>query len=146
MPVRPRPDLLPKYVLVLLTANNEGAWHFADSLGKAGVEWSIAWQKEQESKAEAKGSTPTLFSVFIDELTPESYVADHAAEWTRLIARNIDSLLDDVGSFLPADRVPEVYGTTLGQASTPHVRAAVKALHREKKVANSAKATFGRRF
>jgi three-Cys-motif partner protein len=124
MPVRPRPDLLPKYVLSLFTANSEGAWFFADSLGKAGVEWSVAWQEDLMRKGQAPGQG----SLFDDEplITVKDYVAKSAPEWEKIIADNIDRLLRETGPFRPADRVPEVYGKTLGQASTPHVRAAVK--------------------
>jgi hypothetical protein len=120
--VRPRPDLLPKYVLSLFTANSEGAWFFADSLGKAGVEWSVAWQTDQIHKGEVP-SQPTLFDVELP--TAKEHVAKSAPIWEKIIAGNIDRLLQE-GPFRPADRVPEVYGTTLGQASTPQVRAAVK--------------------
>lgn len=40
MPIRPRPELPPKYVLVLFTRPVEGVWCFADALGPAGREWS----------------------------------------------------------------------------------------------------------
>lgn len=121
--MRPRPDLLPKYVLSLFTANNEGAWFFADSLGKAGIEWSVAWQQDLMRK----GQTPGQGTLFDDEplITAKDYEAKSAPGWVEIIAENIDRLLD-TGPFRPADRVPEVYGKTLGQASTPHVRAAVK--------------------
>lgn len=126
MPVRPRPDLLPKYVLALFTTSSEGAWHFADSLGKAGVEWSVACQTDLLRKGERYGQG-SLFGD--DELpNPKSYSESHGPGWTRIIARNIERLLDELGPFRPADHVPEVYGTTLGQASTPHVRAAVQRL------------------
>jgi three-Cys-motif partner protein len=142
MPVRPRPDLLPKYVLVLLTANPDGAWHFADALGKAGVEWSVAWQQEEERRFEERmGEEATLFS-FTADLTAKSWAAEHAPGWSKIIAGNLDRLLDRYGPFRPEDRVPEVYGTTLGQAGIPHVRAAVKALKRDQRVANTGTGDF----
>ncbi|MEV5764823.1 three-Cys-motif partner protein TcmP [Micromonospora sp. NPDC052213] len=139
MPVRPRPDLLPKYVLALFTTSNEGAWHFADSLGKAGVEWSVAWKTEQLRKGEKYGQG----SLFGDDELPtiEGYSKTHSPEWTKIIKANLERLLDERGSFCPADHVPEVYGTTLGQAGTPHVRAAVKLLSGTS-VANTGKGDF----
>jgi three-Cys-motif partner protein len=124
MPVRPRPDLQPKYVLSLFTASSEGAWFFADSLGKAGVEWSVAWQEDLMHKGQAPGQV----SLFVDDplVTVESYMERNVPGWVKIIAGNIDRLLRDTGPFRPADKVPEVYGTTLGQASIPQVRAAVK--------------------
>lgn len=140
MPVRPRPDLLPKYVLILLTASVEGAWHFADSLGKAGVEWSVAWQQEEDRRFEEKRG-PSLFSL-IEDLTPEKWVNDNKDAWIGIIAQNLESLLTANGPFRPEDRVPEVYGTTLGQAGIPHVRAAVKALYRAGRVSNRGTGDF----
>jgi three-Cys-motif partner protein len=124
MPVRPRPDLLPKYVLSLFTANSEGAWFFADSLGKAGREWTVAWQEDLLGK----GQSPGQGSLFGDTpiITVENYVTESEPEWVKHIADNIERLLREVGPFRLADRVPEVYGNILGQASTPQVRAAVK--------------------
>jgi len=124
MPVRPRPDLLPKYVLSLFTANSEGAWHFADALGKAGREWAVAWKEELLSK----GQSPGQASLFGDTplVTVDGYVSEYRQTWISIIADNIDRLLREVGSFRLADKVPEVYGPTLGQACTPDVRAAVK--------------------
>lgn len=39
IPVRPRPDLLPRYVLVLFTRSVEGVWYFVDAVwkGRSGV-------------------------------------------------------------------------------------------------------------
>lgn len=136
MPVRPRPHLLPKYVLVLLTTSPQGAWHFADSLGKAGVEWSAAWQKALEER-----EGPSLFSI-LGELEPETYARNHADAWQRIIYKNLDGMLGNGSAFKPADRVPEVYGGALGQASTRHVRAAVKMLRHDGKVSHDGKGDF----
>ena len=108
--------------------------------GKAGVEWSVAWQQAEERRFEEKRG-PTLFSL-TEDLTPESWAAKNAPGWTKIIATNVDKLLDSSGPFRPEDRVPDVYGTTLGQAGIPHVRAAVKALHRGQRVANKGTGDF----
>lgn len=151
MPVRPRPDLLPKYVLVLFTASSEGAWHFADAVGKAGVEWSVAWQVAEAQRVDAKHEAVGQFSLFsaldndiAPSVTPtvERYSATNKETWIASIAKNLDGMLTDVGPFRPTDKVPEVYGTTLGQASTPHVRAAVKRLSSNGKVSHDGKGDF----
>lgn len=128
MPVRPRPDLAPKYVLALFTRHGEGAWHFADTLGKSGVEWAEAWVQEQVRRGEHYADT--LFSegpVF----DAEQYKAENAPRWSRAIERNLVELLGQGQTFRMVDRVPEVYGEVLGHAWAPHVRQAVKSLYRQ---------------
>lgn len=139
MPVRPRPDLAPKYVLALFTTHGEGAWHFADALGKAGIEWQQAWQEEVWRRTGP--DEPTLFGD-----TPvfhaDRYLASHAPGWVALIMRNLGRLLDEIGPFRPADRVPEVYGSTLGQASATHVGAAIRQMKARGLVVNSGTGNF----
>ncbi|MBM0240232.1 three-Cys-motif partner protein TcmP [Micromonospora sp. ATA32] len=128
MPVRPRPGLAPKYVLALFTTHGEGAWHFADTLGKAGVEWEEAWVQDQIRRGEH--SANTLFGdgpVF----DAEQYKAENAPRWSRAIERNIVEILNQRRQVRIVDKVPEVYGEVLGQAWAPHVRQAVKSLHRQ---------------
>ncbi|NBE80921.1 three-Cys-motif partner protein TcmP [Micromonospora rubida] len=141
MPVRPRPDLVPKYVLALFTTHSEGAWHFADSLGKAGVEWQQAWQEERWRRTGP--DAPTLFD---DALVFDArkYVADNAPGWIALIRQNLARLLDEGHPFKPADRVPDVYGSTLGQASATHVGSAIKEMHASGMVANTGTGDFWR--
>ncbi|MFE0592356.1 three-Cys-motif partner protein TcmP [Micromonospora echinospora] len=131
MAVRPRPDLAPKYLLVLLTTHGEGAWHFADALGHAGMDWEEAWVTEQ--MRHGKAGVETLFgdlSVF----DRDQYKAAKAPFWSRTIEQNIIQMLREGQPFRLADRVPDVYGTVLGQAWTPHVRQAVKSLYRQRLV------------
>ncbi|MDG4784770.1 three-Cys-motif partner protein TcmP [Micromonospora sp. WMMD1102] len=139
MPVRPRSELQPKYVLTLFTANNAGAWSFADTLGRAGLDWWVAWKTDMVRRGEAPGQG----ALFGEEVlvTPEKYVKQSAPAWTEIIAGNIDRLLDETGPFRLDAAVPEVYGTTLGQAWERHVRAAVKLLAGDR-VANSGKGDF----
>lgn len=139
MPVRPRPDLAPRYVLVLFTRSGEGAWHFADSLGQAGLEWEEAWF-EDRLRREPSGQE-TLFGdapVF----DRDRYLAERRPRWVSSIAQNLRSLLVGGASFRPMDRVPEVYGSVLGKAWAPDVRSAVKRLHDEKLVAHTGRGDF----
>ncbi|WP_406040549.1 three-Cys-motif partner protein TcmP [Micromonospora sp. NBC_00898] len=139
MPVRPRPGLAPKYVLALFTTHSEGAWHFADTLGKAGIEWEEAWVQEQVRRGEV--GLHTLFGdgpVF----DPEQYKAENAPRWSRTIEGNIAGILDEGKPIRLADRVPEVYGDVLGQAWAPHVRQAIKSLHRRQLVNHTGTGDF----
>ncbi|MEU8311956.1 MULTISPECIES: three-Cys-motif partner protein TcmP [unclassified Micromonospora] len=128
MPVRPRPGLAPKYVLTLFTRHGEGAWHFADTLGKAGVEWEEAWVREQLRRGDHLADTLFGDGPVFDA---EQYKAENAQRWSGTIERNLVKMLDRHVSCKIMDHVPEVYGEVLGQAWAPHVRQAVKALHRQ---------------
>ena len=144
MPVRPRPDLQPKYVLVLFTRHREGVWCFADALGKAGREWNEACLTEESNRrTEAESRRfPGQLSIFEPEpvaFDPDKYERDRREGWVKTIAANILRLVDSIGSFQIADRVPEVYGTTLGSAWIPHIRAAVRGLHHDGFIVNSGK-------
>jgi three-Cys-motif partner protein len=139
MPVRKRPDLAPQYVLVLFTTHREGAWHFADAIGKAGVEWEQAWVEEQVRRGDI--ATPTLFGdapVF----DADEYKKFNGPRWANIIEQNIERLLSRDRPVTPAEAVPEIYGTVLGQAWTPHVRAAVRSLHRKGHVAHNGNGDF----
>ncbi|MFG3699904.1 three-Cys-motif partner protein TcmP [Micromonospora sp. NPDC047620] len=126
MPVRPRPGLAPKYVLMLFTTHSEDAWHFADALGHAGVDWEEAWftARVREDKAGAAnlfGDSPPF--------PREQYIKEKASQWSRIIEGNILHLLCERAQLRLADWVPEVYNEVLGQAWTPHARQAVKSLY-----------------
>jgi three-Cys-motif partner protein len=143
MPVRPRPDLVPKYVLMLLTAaDSDGAWCFADSLGRAGRDWTAAWFTQRlikegpDGQGSLFGETPGF-----DE---GRYEQENRRVWEAAIADNVDRLLAGGRPFRLADRVPEVYGTTLGQAWDRHVRGAIKLLHGDHKVDHDGKGRFWR--
>jgi len=138
MPVRRRPDHLPKYVLVLFTRHDDGLWYFADTVGKAGRDWQGAWRAEVTRQDLAKArrkdaEQPGLFG--LEELLvpepfdPDKYEKQHRAEWQAVITSNIRDILTAEGPFRLVDRVREVYGTVLGAAGEKHVRAAVRALH-----------------
>jgi len=138
MPVRPRPDLLPKYILVLFTRHAEGVWCFADALGKATREWHAAWMAEVWSRDSAPRQ-PTLFDLEPEVFDPDRYERDSKPAWVKTIAGNILRLTETIGPFRIADRVPEVYGTTLGSAWIPHVKAAVRNLHDQGLIVNDGK-------
>jgi hypothetical protein len=145
MPIRPRPDLLPRYVLSLFTRNTEGVWCFADSLGKAGLEWVTAYKDENTHKWWDSAVAIGQYTLFGDEFPAfdaETYYEESEPEWIKEIAVNIKALLAKRGAVYLADHVPAVYGKTLGSASIPHVRKAVKALHRDGLISNDGKGAF----
>ncbi len=147
MPVRRRPDHLPKYVLVLFTRHGDGMWYFADALGKAGREWEGAWRTEVASRDLVKAQTKyadapegifDLDTLFASEpFDPDEYEKRNRERWHTAIAGNIRGLLGTLGSFLLTDHITDVYGGVLGAAGERHVRAAVKMLHAADVVANT---------
>ncbi|MGW0216184.1 three-Cys-motif partner protein TcmP [Micromonospora chokoriensis] len=139
MPVRPRPGLAPKYVLALFTTHGEGAWHFADTLGKAGVEWEEAWVREQIRRGDHVAETLFGDGPLFDA---EQYKAENAPRWSGAIERNIVKLLEQNSTIKIVDRVPEIYGDVLGHAWAPHVRQAVKSLHRQGRISSPGTGDF----
>jgi three-Cys-motif partner protein len=145
MPIRPKPTLLPKYVLVLFTRHVDGLWYFADAVGKAGREWQGAWRTDVAKKERAKTDAKNVdqLSLFDDDalppptpFDPDRYEQDNREAWQRIIADNIQRLLDTRDYFVLATKVDDVYGSVLGAASERHVRAAIKMLHRAGIVTN----------
>ncbi|MEV0066658.1 three-Cys-motif partner protein TcmP [Amycolatopsis sp. NPDC050768] len=145
MPIQHKPNQLPKYLLVLFTRHVDGLWWFADAVGKAGREWEGAWLgaelRQAKTRAE-RNDTDALFTA--DELLPapeafdvDSYVQQNRASWERIIEQNIQRLLTQSGPFVLADRLEEVYAGVFGAASSRHVRAAIKSLHRQHVVQNT---------
>lgn len=141
MPVRPDPGRVPKYVLVLFTRNVHGAWHFADTLGRAGIDWQKAVydanvQGDADRLADRNASEPAgLFDLNTVVVPPpqfdsDAYERQHRTRWTNTIAGNIHHLLGQLGGLRLVDYVDAVYGDVLGQAWEKHVRAAVKQLHK----------------
>ncbi|MET8140177.1 three-Cys-motif partner protein TcmP [Sphaerisporangium sp. NPDC005288] len=134
MPVRPHPDNQPRYVLVLFTGHVEGKWHFADTLGKAGMDWHEAWRNDlvarDRRKRESSGQA-TLFDMHTDLpiFDREKYRKTEEPKWIAAVEENIIQLLATYGTFRLADHVAEVYGQTLGSAWIPHVRRAAQSLH-----------------
>lgn len=137
LPIRQRPGLLPRYVLVLFTRHVDGLWYFADSLGQAGRDWQGAWRSEadaaQVKKMKAKNVQDGLFPIedFFPETAfdPVRYEADNKVEWVNAISSNLLRILSVDGPFVLARRVADVYGESLGAANEPHVRRAIKQLH-----------------
>ena len=146
MPVRPEPGKAPKYVLVLFTRNDHGIWYFADTLGHAGRQWQAAVLEER-----ARADAEKIAARFTDQeclfgaeavLSPpfafdqKEYDADNRERWVSTITANLHHLLVQRSSIRLVDHVRELYGDVLGQAREMHVRAAVKALHASKTVAD----------
>lgn len=149
MPVRLRPDQVPRYLIVLFTRHPEGVWAFADVMGKASVEWHGAWRDAEASRVRNRDLSmgrATLFDELPDlEFDPETYDRDNFDLWVAEIKRNIVGLLARHRSIRLRDHAVEVYGTSLGSARIRHVRKAVKELHASGLIDNDGKNQFERR-
>jgi hypothetical protein len=144
MPVRPEPGRSPKYVLVLFTRNVHGVWFFADTLGRAGIDWQKAIHADRQRAEAARradraaydADENTLFS--IDQLAPAPpppfnqavYERACQAGWVDTIATNLRRLFLSRTALRLVDHVDDLYGEVLGQAWGKHAKAAVKQLHK----------------
>lgn len=151
MPIRHKPNQLPKYLLVLFTRHTDGLWYFADAVGKAGREWEGAWraaEMEQTRSKAAKVDESALFGV--DSLLPpadelfdiKEYEKTHHAEWVRIIEQNILRLLALHTGFVPVRQLAEVYKGVFGAAAIPQVRAAMKSLYQQGVITNTGVGDF----
>ncbi len=68
---------------------------------------------------------------------PDKYERENRNDWQHMIAGNIGRVLHDTGPFVLATKVVQVYGKLLGVAGERHVRAAVKALHKDGVIENT---------
>ena len=128
--VRQRPGQLPKYLLMLFSANQKAHWDFADQASKAYVDWLYHCDREdyeanvrfrEEQGLQELFASPEPSKRDIDEQLrgdAATYLPDHLAE-----------VLQIRGSLCPLDAVEDVYGEMLGRARVTHVRAALKHLH-----------------
>jgi hypothetical protein len=144
MPVRPEPGRAPKYVLVLFTRNVHGVWFFADTLGRAGVDWQRAIHAERQRIEAARFADRTandsdenaLFPVEqlapapAPPFNPDVYERACRSDWVEAIAANLHRLFLSRTTLRLVDHVDDLYGEVLGQAWEMHARAAVKQLHK----------------
>lgn len=143
IPVRQRPGQLPKYFLMLFSADPKAHWDYADVAGKAHVEWLHYCDRTDYEANVQRREESGILSLF-EEREPDkedieqqvrrksiAYLADHLAELIRIR-----------GSLRPIDAVQETYGEQLGLARATHVRAALKELHRKGVIADDAAGDF----
>lgn len=129
VPVRQRPGQLPRYLLMLFSANQKAHWDFADQASKAYVDWLYHCDREDYDANVRLREEHGLIELFAspepniedidDQLRRDAaaYLPDHLAE-----------LLRRRGSLRPVDAVDDVYGEMMGRARVTHVRVAMKQL------------------
>ncbi len=130
MPVRQRPDQLPKYLLMLFSNDERAHWDFADVASKAHVDWlhhcDTADYEANVKRAEING----VQQLFKDDAPrPEDVARQLEEEAVRYLPTHLEQLLAEKGSVRPVEMIEDVYGTMLGRARTMHIRAALKILN-----------------
>ncbi len=121
---------MPRYLLMLFSADEKAHWDFADVASKAHVDWLHHCDTEDyEANVqlnESHGVRP-LFEDAAPRLEDvDKQLQRGASEYLR---GHLAELLRRRGSIRPVEEIEEVYGEMLGRARITHVRAAVKALH-----------------
>ena len=130
VPVRQRPDQLPKYLLMLFSNDERAHWDFADVASKAHVDWlhhcDTADYEANVKRAEING----VQQLFKDDAPrPEDVARQLEEEAVRYLPTHLEQLLAEKGSVRPVEMIEDVYGTMLGRARTMHIRAAIKILN-----------------
>jgi three-Cys-motif partner protein len=143
IPVRQRPDHLPKYLLMLFSANDEAHWDSADQAGKARVDWLHHCDTE-DYEANVRDREEHGVLTLFDEQPPERDRIDQqvASEAESSLRDHIRELLTRRADLRPVDAVEAVYGDHLGRARTMHVRSALKALYLDGEIDDDGKGEF----
>jgi three-Cys-motif partner protein len=128
--VRQRPGQLPKYLMMLFSANHKAHWDFADLASKAYVDWLYHCDREDYEANVRFRDAQGLMELFA---APEPNMKDIDDRLRRDAAAYLPDHLADVlrqrGSLRPVDAVEDVYGEMIGRARATHVRAAIERLH-----------------
>jgi len=143
VPVRQRPGHLPKYVLMLFSADPKAHWDYADVAGKAHVDW-LHHCDRADYEANIQRQEESGFLPLFQEAEPDKDEIEQQLERDALgyLTEHITEILRSEGSFRPIDAVQGTYGDQLGLARTAHVRAALKDLHRQGVIADDATGHF----
>jgi three-Cys-motif partner protein len=143
VPVRQRPGQLPKYLLMLFSADQQAHWDFADQASKAYVDWLHHCDREDYLANVRYRDSQGLLELFP---SPEPRIEDiddqlkrEAAEY---LPHHLSSVIKQHGSICLVDDVEEAYGAMAGRARVTHLRAAVKYLHRTGSIDDDGKGDF----
>jgi three-Cys-motif partner protein len=145
IPVRPRPDHVPKYLLTLFTKDPVGRalWDFADVAGNAHVDWlHHCSQQDYEANVEAMARKGVM-SLFGDEPAPH---VSEIQEAVKVVALNYlpDHLVRVIGErdLVPVNDIEATYGEPLGRARETHLRSALQLLIDDGRIGGDTKGAF----
>jgi three-Cys-motif partner protein len=130
VPVRQRPGQLPRYLLMLFSADQKAHWDFADLASKAHVDWLYHYDREDYEANVRFREDQGLIELFA---SPEPNMKDIDEQLRRdalaYLPEHLRRVVRERGSLRPLDDVEAVYGEMLGRARVTHVRAAINELH-----------------
>lgn len=143
VPVRQRPGQLPKYVLMLFSADPKAHWDYADVAGKAHVDWLHHCDRTDYEANIQRREEFGVLSLF-EEPEPDKgeIEAQIRSQSLDYLSGRLADLIRSRGTFRPVDAVEATYGNQLGLARATHVRAALKELHRRGTIADDATGDF----
>lgn len=106
----------PVYELILFTRHQDGLWEMIEAMSMARKEWRewLVAAKEQATGGQS-------------EIRGLEFADDESA-WVNEIAGNIEQILSVTNGFIVQDKLPELFGRTLGLAREKHIRAALRQL------------------
>lgn len=130
VPVRQRPDQLPKYLLMLISNDKKAHWDFADVSGNAYMDWLHHCDTEDFKANMRLNERYGVQQLFQDEAPRlEDVAKELQIEANEYLPTHLSCLLKQRAFIRPVDAIEDVYGMMLGRARTTHVRAAIKSLY-----------------
>ena len=132
VPVRQRPGHLPKYLLMLFSADNKAHWNFADLASLAYVEWLHFCDRSDYDGNLARQDAQGLMELF-PPVQPSTDEIDERLgdEAQRYFAEHLPAVLRSHDGIRPIDHIEQIYGAMLGRAREKHLREALKRLHHQ---------------
>jgi hypothetical protein len=108
VPISARPDGPARYFMIFLTQTPEGLWTFNEACSRA--------MEKFRQRCDPQLELPLPGARREDQLVAQIQV-------------NLRDLLVKEDRVIVRERIRELFGTTIGQARTPHLRAAIKHLN-----------------
>jgi hypothetical protein len=143
VPVRQRPDQLPKYLLMLFSNDEKAHWDFADVASKAHADWLHHCDTEDYEANVKHDAIHGVQQLFREEAPrPEDVAKQLEEEAASYLPTHLADLLAEKGSVRPVELIEDVYGKMLGRARTTHIRAAIKALHASGQIEDNGSGEF----
>lgn len=131
VPVRQRPGQLPKYLLMLFSADQKAHWDFADQASSAYVDWLYHCDREDYDANVRHREQHGLLELFSSPEPDVKEIAEQLkAEAAAYLPTHLSDVLRGAGALRPIDAVEAVYGEMLGRARSLHLRSAIGELHR----------------